>query len=275
MAKKILVIEDEDNLGRSIKTFLEQYNFKVTCISDGITGLESIRAMTPDLIITDLLLPRLHGFDICRTVKDDIHLKDIPLIIMTAVYKNAIHKLEARKLGVEDFIEKPVNFSDLLEKIEHYLGPAEHESPPTTVPEEELTDSPIQLNNEATVKSREDVIQEQFKVLRKDYASRLPQKISELEKVWAAVLGNNEPGKQLARLRRMVHSLTGSGATFGFKELSDEARKLELLLDMIIAEGDSTIEIRKDKINSLIDNMRHHPYVSTEIELMRQMGDKI
>jgi chemotaxis protein histidine kinase CheA len=76
----------------------------------------------------------------------------------------------------------------------------------------------------------------------------------------------------LAKLRRLVHSLVGSGTTFGFKEISDDARELELTLDMIIAEGEHTIDERTDKVTLLLDNMRHHPMVSTELELLRQAG---
>lgn len=261
MAKKILVIEDEDNLGQSIKTFLEQYDYQVSCISDGISGLEAVRGEKPDLILTDLLLPRLHGFDICRTVKGDNQLREIPLIVMTAVYKNAIHKLEAKRMGVEDFIEKPLNFSELLKKVERLLGPA-------TLPEEDIiTSEPTQKK-----KSMDDVIQKQFQDLQQDYASRLPQKIMELEKIWESIQRREDTAKQLAKFRRMAHSLTGSGTTFGFKELTETARQLELLLDMIIAEGEATIEERKDKINGLLDNMKHHPLVATELEIMRQMG---
>jgi DNA-binding response OmpR family regulator len=261
MAKKILVIEDEDNLGRSIKTFLEQYDYRVSCISDGITGLEAVRDEKPDLILTDLLLPRLHGFDICKTVKSDGQLREIPLIVMTAVYKNAIHKLEAKRMGVEDFIEKPLNFSELLKKVVRLLGPAAQ-------PEEEIiTPAPT-----PDKKSVDDVIQEQFQDLQQDYAARLPQKVMELEKIWEAIQDREDTAKQLARFRRMVHSLTGSGTTFGFKELSETARQLELLLDMIIAEGEATIEARKDKIDALLDNMRHHPLVATELEIMRQVA---
>jgi DNA-binding response OmpR family regulator len=281
MSKKILVIEDEDNVGKSIKTFLEQYDYRVSCLCDGISGLEPIREENPDLILTDLLLPRLHGFDICRQVKSDSQLRKTPVIVMTAVYKNAIHKLEAKRIGVEDFIEKPLNFSELLKKVERFLGPS-------TSPDEEITET-ITVPRDAAAaaaapataapavsaekKNRiEDIIQDQFRDLQKDYASRLPQKILELEKIWESIQRGEDTTKQLAKFRKIVHSLSGSGATFGFKELTENARQLELLLDMIIAEGESTIEQRKNKIDVLLDSMRHHPLVATEMEIMRQIG---
>jgi len=309
VAKKILVLEDEEELGMSIKKFLEQQNYQVTYLSD-IARVESIAVDAPDLILTDLLMPRIHGFDICRAVKEDPQLKNIPLIAMTAVYKDAFHKLEASRIGVDDFLEKPFKFKTLLERVEKFLGPAE--SPVSTeeprvnktagaetavAPKQEAKEvkgadeaattipskvKPHQLPEEEEIPQEEEITPDdeitrvtkaldQLVDLQQDYASRLPGKIIELEKVWERIQGQSNAKKDLALLRRKVHSLSGSGTTFGFKEISDYARQIELLVDMIISEGEKTIALRKNKINELLDNMRHHPLVSAELELMRQM----
>lgn len=292
MAKKILVLEDEEELGRSIKKFLEQHNYQVTYLSD-LSRVESIAVEAPDLILTDLLMPRFHGFDICRAVKDDPQLKSIPLIAMTAVYKNAFHKLEARRIGVEDFLEKPFKFRDLLEKVEKILGSAE--SPASTeeprvnktagaetavAPKEKVKKvKPHQLPEEEEITPDEEITRvsktlQQLKEMQQDYASRLPGKIIELEQIWRRIQRRGDTSKDLALFRRKVHSLSGSGATFGLKQISEYARQIELLVDMIIVEGEKTIAQRKNKINELLDNMRHHPMVSTELELIRQMKKK-
>jgi DNA-binding response OmpR family regulator len=294
VAKKILVLEDEEELGRSIKKFLEQHNYKVSYISD-LSRVESIAVEAPDLILTDLLMPRFHGFDICRAVKEDPQLKSIPLIAMTAVYKDAFHKLEAMRIGVEDFLEKPFKFHDLLKIVQKFLGeaesPASTEEPrvnkaagaetaaapkvkPQQLPEEEdiIPDDAISPDEDPT---RVGKTLQQLVEMQQDYASRLPGKIIELEQIWERIQGRGDTTEDLALLRRKVHSLSGSGTTFGFKEISEYARQMELLVDMIITEGKNTISRRKDKINELLDNMRHHPLVSTELELMRQMkGNK-
>ncbi len=285
MAKKILVIEDEENLAQLIQAFLSKNGYQVTYISDGINSLDDIRKEGPDLILTDLLLPRIHGFDICRTVKSDRELKDIPLIIMTAVYKNAIHKLEARKLGIKDFVEKPLNLDELLEKIQHFLGPGQTETITTPPPLINRKSEPLprtphpenQTNAKTATKPSEKVpivkeaeMKEQMQLLQENYAGKLPNRILEMEKLWESIVQKHNSAILLTKLRREVHTLTGSGATFGFKEISDIARDLELQLDMIIAEGETTIDSRKDKIYKLLDNMRHHPIVSTEIEINRQ-----
>ncbi len=279
MSKKILVIEDEENLGKLIVAFLEKNGFKVQCLSQGVEDIEVIRKEQPDLILTDLLLPGLHGFDICKNVKEDPELGETPLIIMTAVYKNAIHKLEAKRLGVKDFVEKPLDFDDLLRKIEGCIGPAEtgqkqSAPPPDTIPEdmveisgddEETRKIPIIKSNKAL----NDSIQREFNSLKENYADKLPEKVIALEKTWENILNGTDVSQHLVLLRRKVHSLTGSGETFGFKEISDKAREMELLLDMIIAEGEHTIPNRKNQMNGLLDDLRHHPVVSTELEMMR------
>lgn len=295
MAKKILVLEDEEELGRSIKKFLEQHNYQVAYLSD-IAQVESIAVEAPDLILTDLLMPRVHGFDICRAVKEDPQLKDIPLIAMTAVYKEAFHKSEAMRIGVDYFLEKPFKFKTLLEKVEEFLGPTE--TPVSTeesrvnetegaeteaAPKEEA--KPHQLPEEEEMPPEEEVAPDEeitrvtkpvdeLLEMEQDYASRLPGKIIELEQIWERIQRQRNPGNDLALLRRKVHSLTGSGATFGFKQISEYAGQMEVLVDMIIVEGEKTIAQRKTKINELLDNMRHHPMVTSELELMRQMKKK-
>jgi DNA-binding response OmpR family regulator len=288
VAKKILVLEDEEELGRFIKKFLEQRNYQVTYLSD-IASVEVIAVEAPDLILTDLLLPHIHGFDICKAVKDDTRLKHIPLIAMTAVYKDTFHKLEAMRIGVDDFLEKPFKFQDLLERVEKFLGPAR--SPVSTEGGVEAAavrpskGKPQRLPEEGEIAPVEEIIPdedptqvsktlEQLMEMQQEYASRLPGKIIELEQTWGRIQRQGDTGKDLAELRRKVHSLAGSGTTFGFKQISEYAMQMELLVDMIIAEGEKTIRLRKDKINELLDNMRHHPMVSAELELMRQMKGK-
>jgi len=311
VAKKILVLEDEEELGRSIKKFLEQHNYRVTFISD-IAHVESIAVEAPDLILTDLLMPRVHGFDLCRKVKEDPQLKDIPLIAMTAVYKESFHKAEAMRIGVDDFLEKPFKFRTLLERVERFLGPAEPTvstgeprenktaaAETVVAPKQEAKEikgadeattmpskvKPHQLPEEEEIPREDEVspddeitrvtkAMDQLMDLQQDYASRLPDKIIELEQIWERIQRRSNTKSDLALLRRKVHSLAGSGTTFGFKQISEYARQVELLVDMIISEGEKTIAQRKNKINELLDNMRHNPMVSAEMELIRQMKGK-
>lgn len=336
MPKKILVIEDEEELGRSLKKFLEQHGYQVAYFNQ-VTRESVIHVESPDLIITDLLMPQIHGFDICKKVKNDPMLKDIPMIVVTAVYKDSFHKMEVTRLGVEEFVEKPFKFNDLLNKIKKLLGEESSEvedvpvisaSPAASVspvvrevqatpgtkaaPQEAQVPVPVgetpksgsapaaatMVNKEVIAaasppkspaappkpdisnkpspdkkKEREEIIQEQFQAMQQDFVSALPAKIKEVEDLWNRIL-SRKPQQDIKELlnefRRKVHGLSGSGPTFGFPDFGESAGQLELLADMIIVEGDSTIPRRKNKINELLDKLRHHPIVSTEMDVMRQ-----
>ncbi|MCU0290197.1 MAG: response regulator [Acidobacteria bacterium] len=107
MKKKIVVIEDEEQSGKLIQSYLAQHNFEVIHVCDGISGLNMIQELEPNLVLMDLLLPRMHGAEICKTMKKESQLEHIPIIIMTSVYKKVIGKMQV-ELGVNECIEKPV-----------------------------------------------------------------------------------------------------------------------------------------------------------------------
>lgn len=306
MLKKILVIEDEENLAKAIQVFLSKHDYQVDYITEGVNSIDDVRASSPDLILTDLLLPRLHGFDVIRTIKDDPAFAEVPIIIMTAVYKGAEHKLEARRLGVTEFVEKPLDFDYLLKKVEKQIGPATPEpsppkdkdielpfssipetpsSPPqpTTIPDPDWLDDtgniqppPPGLRKSKPISNdqREALMQQQFKNLKANYASQLPEKVLDIEKTWGEVMTGKDAENLIKDLRQKVHSLAGSGTTFGFKDISEYAREMELMLDMIIVEGINTLDRKKNRVNQIIDNMRHHPLVSTELEVLRLIRKK-
>jgi DNA-binding response OmpR family regulator len=266
--KKVVIIEDEEQLGKLIQSYLEQHEYRAIHVRDGANGLKKIREEVPDLILMDLLLPRVHGFDICQAVKKDPKLAHIPLIVMTAVYKTAMDKMEAERLGVDEFIEKPLNFASLLKKInrltsdEPVVGP-EPDSETETKPYDTFKPAP------GTQEETMDEMEEQIRELQQDYAEQLPAKIEEMEELWSTIQNGKNNYKRLARLRKMSHKLIGSGSTFGFDEITQNAQQLELILDMVIMEGEQTLTRRKENIDSLLDNLRLHPVVTTGKQLRR------
>lgn len=247
MPKKILVIEDEENLGQLIQAYLEQHGFTVSHVRDGEAAMAFLKKEEPDLILMDLLLPKLHGFELCKQIRQNERLKDIHIIIMTAVYKTAMDKMEAKRFGVHIFIEKPVEFSQLLKSINHTLG-----IKPETLPE---------MEGEMELKMEK---------LQQSYAEQLPDKIDNIEKLWSSILHFGYDRTRMSELRRQIHSLAGSGKTFGFEDITNSARELESLVDVILAEGNSGMESLREKINMMMDNLRHHPVVATGRQ-MKQM----
>lgn len=121
MPKKILLIDDEPEILKLLAKRLEDAGFEVITAPDGIEGLDKARATNPDLILLDILMPRIDGFDVCRLLKFDERYKNIPILLLTAKTQDA-DKETGRKVGANGYITKPFESSDLIAKIRELLG---------------------------------------------------------------------------------------------------------------------------------------------------------
>ena len=119
--KKILIIEDEQDIVKTIKMSLEMAGYEILAAGDGIEGLEKARSGGPDLIILDLMLPKLDGYRVARMLKFDEKHKSIPIIVLTARAQEEDKKL-AKEAGVDVFITKPFDLEFLLKKIKEFIG---------------------------------------------------------------------------------------------------------------------------------------------------------
>ncbi len=111
--KKILVVDDDRVTLSMLQMILSKGGFKVLTAIDGERGYERAKDTNPDLVISDILIPKVDGLELCRRVKQDPALSLTKVILMTGVYKGATFKVEAKKAGAEDFVEKPFNRDDL------------------------------------------------------------------------------------------------------------------------------------------------------------------
>jgi len=119
--KRIIVFEDDEKLGGAIKAFLEEYNCQPIVVPSGKGGLELVKKGKPNLILMDLLMPGIHGFDLCKILKENEETKHIPIIVMSAVYNPSTVIMELEDSGANEFIKKPFEFSALLELIESFI----------------------------------------------------------------------------------------------------------------------------------------------------------
>jgi DNA-binding response OmpR family regulator len=117
MNKKIVIIDDDQITLKILKKLLSRDDFQVFCALDGKSGYELIQSEKPDIVISDLLLPKIHGLDLCQKIKEDPNLKRTKVILMTATYKTAAFKREIRESGAEEYIEKPIDTIELMKKI--------------------------------------------------------------------------------------------------------------------------------------------------------------
>lgn len=122
MSKKcILVIDDEQDMLYAIKLQLEACHYKVLTAQDGQEGLNIARKEAPDLVILDLMLPKLDGYKVCRLLKFDKKYSAIPIIIFTARAQQGDEKL-GYEVGANAYMTKPFDPKKLLGKIKELLG---------------------------------------------------------------------------------------------------------------------------------------------------------
>ena len=113
MSKRILVVDDDENILNLEKTILEQKGFDVTSAGGGAEALRVLAAATFDLVLLDVMMPEVDGFTVCRKIKDDPRLKDIPVIFLTA--KGGGDALaEGFESGAVMYINKPFTANKLL-----------------------------------------------------------------------------------------------------------------------------------------------------------------
>ncbi|HCI43989.1 MAG TPA: two-component system response regulator [Candidatus Omnitrophica bacterium] len=118
--KRILLVDDEQDMIYAVQMQLEANNFKVLTAMDGQEGLDKAREEKPDLIILDLMLPRIDGYKVCRMLKFDEKYKDIPVIMYTARAQEADEKL-GLEVGADAYMTKPFDPGKLLAKIKELL----------------------------------------------------------------------------------------------------------------------------------------------------------
>jgi len=116
--KKILIIEDEQDMVTGLKFNLEARNYNVITSYDGETGCKKALAEKPNLVILDIMLPKLNGYEVCKTLKKEI--PDLPIIMLTAKSQEA-EIVTGLELGADDYITKPFSVLELLARINALL----------------------------------------------------------------------------------------------------------------------------------------------------------
>lgn len=118
--KKILIVDDEAITLDFFDVMLSKLGFSVEKAADGLQAIEKMRRFMPDLVLLDNLMPRMSGWELTKTLKNDSRYKDIPIIMFSAI-GDVKEKVEGFALGVDDYITKPFNFSEVLARIQAVL----------------------------------------------------------------------------------------------------------------------------------------------------------
>lgn len=118
--KRILLIEDEEDIAALVKLQGELFGYKMHVEVDGINGYRAVERERPDLVILDIMLPGQNGYDVCRKIKNNAELKNIPVIILTAKAEE-IDVVLGLELGADDYVAKPFSSKVLFSRIRAVL----------------------------------------------------------------------------------------------------------------------------------------------------------
>lgn len=116
MSKTILIVEDEENLVELLRFRLEANGYRVDNALDGKSGLAKIKKLRPDLVILDIMLPKMHGYDVCKASKSDPSTREIPIIVLTARTQDK-DLARAKACGADAMVKKPFEPKILLDEI--------------------------------------------------------------------------------------------------------------------------------------------------------------
>lgn len=132
---RILVVDDEPQLTRVLRTGLKSHGYDVRTAADGLSGLETFNDWHPDLVITDLAMPNMNGLELCRKVRA---VSPVPIIVLSAKGEEKT-KVEALDIGADDFVTKPFGIDELLARIRAALRramtPVVNDAEPTVLQE--------------------------------------------------------------------------------------------------------------------------------------------
>ena len=117
--KKILIVDDEPSIRALAQTMLSQ-DYTILMAGDGVEAIEITKSQKPDLILMDIMMPKLDGYIACYSIKNDPETKEIPVIMLTGV-GHELNKKLSQQYGAEGYITKPFQLQELVQVIKEHL----------------------------------------------------------------------------------------------------------------------------------------------------------
>ena len=118
--KKILIADDNENIREALTYLLEDEGYKLWLAKDGAEALKQVREVRPDVLLLDIMMPEINGYDVCRTIKNDPDLKKTYIIMLTA--KGQVAEQErGKEVGADEYVVKPFSPMEILTKIKKIL----------------------------------------------------------------------------------------------------------------------------------------------------------
>jgi len=120
-AGKILIVDDDDDMVSLMKLVLEQYSYNIMQASTGEEALSIARNYNPDVIILDIMLPKMHGFSVCHIIKNDEELNHVKILMISAKSFD-VDKRRALASGADAYMTKPFDLNELTDKVKELLS---------------------------------------------------------------------------------------------------------------------------------------------------------
>jgi DNA-binding response OmpR family regulator len=119
--KKILVADDNENIRETLTAILEDAGHTVWTAQNGAEAIRKVREISPDILILDIMMPELSGYEVCRIIKNDPDLKKT-FVLMLSAKGQADEQERGKEVGADEYIVKPFNPIELLARINNYTG---------------------------------------------------------------------------------------------------------------------------------------------------------
>jgi DNA-binding response OmpR family regulator len=121
MAKRILIADDEPNIVVSLEFLMKQRGYDIRVVSDGAEALKAVGEFHPDLILLDVMMPRVSGYDVCQKVRENPEWKDIKIVMLSAKGRD-VEVTKGLAIGADAYVTKPFSTRDLIAKVGEMLG---------------------------------------------------------------------------------------------------------------------------------------------------------
>ncbi|GAA0734635.1 response regulator transcription factor [Clostridium oceanicum] len=118
--KKVLMVDDEEHICELVKFNIEKNGYKCICANDGLEGLKMAKEERPNLILLDLMLPGMDGYEVCKEIRKDSNISNTPIIMITAKSEE-LDKILGLELGADDYITKPFSVREMIARVKAVL----------------------------------------------------------------------------------------------------------------------------------------------------------
>jgi DNA-binding response OmpR family regulator len=122
MSKRIIVVDDEPSIGRLVKMSLAVEGYEVRMATSGFEALELVEEKIPDLVVLDIMMPGMNGYEVCMELKKKPQTRDVKIVFLSALGRPGDPQ-QGLAMGADDYILKPFDPNELLEKVKTLLGP--------------------------------------------------------------------------------------------------------------------------------------------------------